>query len=52
MRKDLGKGRNWVFGISRPASSAGEAWAYQGIPWSMGEDVGADHPEDALIRSC
>src|SRR5215211_1937914 len=50
MRKDRGKGRHWVFGISRPAS--GEAWADQGIPRSVGEDVGADHPEDALIRSC
>src|SRR5215208_2970226 len=50
MRTARGKGRLWVFGISLPASS--EAWAYQGIPRSVGEDVGADHPEDALIRSC
>ena len=49
MRKDRGEGRHWVLGISRPAS--GEAWANQGIPGSVGEDVGANHPEDALIRA-
>ena len=32
--------------------ASGEAWADQGIPWRVGEDVGADHPEDAPFRSC
>src|SRR5829696_8186872 len=52
MRKGRGKSRHWVPGISRPASGACEAWADQGIPGSVGEDVGADHPEHTLIRSC
>src|SRR5215213_6392178 len=52
MRKGRGNDRHGVPGISRPASGGGEAWADQGIPGSVGEDVGSDHPEDALIRSC
>ena len=50
MLKGRGEGRHWVLGNSRPASG-GEAWADQGIPWSVGEDVGAHYPEDALFRS-
>src|SRR5215218_7367692 len=50
MPEDFGRGRLLVRGISYPAS--GEPGADQGISGGVGEDVGADHPEDALFRPC
>src|SRR5918998_75612 len=52
MRKGHGKGRHWVLGNSHRASGAGQSGTDQRIPWSVGEDVGAHYPEDALFRSC